>query len=81
MKIMSNTIATYKTEAAIATGSAISLGTTNAPEPAQTSFLSIHVFEFGHYYASIGDLAAIVGAIGVVFVMLSSGIKWLKGNL
>ena len=81
---MQNTIASYKTEAAVGTLSAVSLGTTNAPDVVQESLLNAHVIDniLGtHYYLSVGDSLAMVGSIGVVYVLLSSMFKFFKGKL
>ena len=81
---MKDALVTYKTEAAVGTLSAVSLGTTNAPNVVQESLLNAHLFEHilgSHYFLSVGDTLAMVGSVGVVYVLMSALVKFLRGKI
>lgn len=76
---MQNAIATYKTEAGIATGSAMALGATQTPEEV-VPILQMHLWNLFGYSWALGDVAALAGAFGIFYVASSSLIKWLAGK-
>jgi hypothetical protein len=79
-----DTIANYKTEAAVGTLSAVSLGTTNAPAVVQQSILNAHIIDKiagSNYYLTVGDSLAIIGSLGVIFVLSSALIKFIRSKI
>ena len=81
---MQNTIATYKTEAAVGTLSAVSLGTNKATNVQEVPILQMHIADtlFGlPYYLTLGDSIAIISGMGVIIVLASAGYKAIKSKI
>ena len=76
---MQSAIVTYKTEAGIATGSAVALGATQAPEQA-IPILQMHLGTIGGYSCALGEVAALAGVFGIFYGASSSLIKWIAGR-
>ncbi len=77
---MQNLLATYKTDAAIATTSAVTIVGAAEVVPNSVPILQMHLATIGHYSISLGDIAALGGLAGLIFIALRALFRKIKGE-